>query len=264
MPSHQPKSRLRHTERCNRGISTLKTYKGVVDQMSEVSHSAVLTERVNGLILSVVMDSRGIYMAQDKAEAEKYAVPLLKNLDKLRSGLKDWREHVSTDKRGGFDEAKAATEDFIRFRTELVRLSRDATLPEARAFGDNDANRKARSALNERIKTLAASNEAEVIRLNDLIQSEFGAQQLRFLSVLAIGLLLGIAAAVFVVKTKIVRPLHGITAVMRKLAAADYSVTVPFTDSTDEIGIMARAVEIFKTNGQGGRTVRGGNRPGHP
>jgi len=238
------------------GISTLKTYKGVVDEMGEVSRSAVLAERVNGLVLSVVMDSRGIYMAQNQTESEKYAVPLLANLDKLRARLKDWREHVSIDKRGGFDEAEAATEDFIRFRTELVRLSREATLPEARAFGDNDANRKVRSALNDKIKALASTNEAEVIRLNDLIQSEFGAQQLRFLSVLAIGLLLGIAAAVFVVKTKIVKPLHGITAIMRKLAAADYSVTVPFTDGTDEIGIMARAVEIFKTNGQENERLR--------
>jgi len=238
------------------GLTTLRSYKVVVDQMGDVSRSAVLGERVNGLILSVVMDSRGIYMAQDQAEAEKYAVPLLKTLDRLRTVLGQWRDQFPADKRGSFAEAEKATEDFIRFRTELVRLSREATLPEARAFGDNDANRKVRAALNDRIKTLAADNEGEVMRLRDLVQSEFGAQQGRLVGVLALGLLLGVGTAMFVVRTRIVTPLRRITAVMKTLAAGDLSVPVPFADAKDEIGTMAAAVEVFKRNGQENEQLR--------
>ncbi len=238
------------------GLSTLRSYKTVVDEMGDVSRSAVLGERVNGLILSVVMDSRGIYMAQDRAEAEKYAVPLLKNLDRLRTVLKEWRDQFPADKRGRFTAAETATEDFIRFRAELVRLSRETTLPEARAFGDNDANRKVRGALNDTIKALAAENEGEVIRLHDLIQSEFGAQQARLLIVLALGLLFGVATAMHVVRAKIVTPLRRITAVMKTLAAGDFSAMVPFADAKDEIGTMAGAVEVFKRNGQENEQLR--------
>ncbi|KIL96983.1 Methyl-accepting chemotaxis protein [Paramagnetospirillum magnetotacticum MS-1] len=231
------------------GLSTLRSYKTVVDEMGDVSRSAVLGERVNGLILAVVMDSRGIYMAQSPAESEKYAVPLLKNLDKLRSVLKEWGEQYPADKRGNFVEAQKAAEDFIRFRTELVRLSRDATLPEARAFGDNDANRKVRAALNDKIKTLAAENESDVVRLRDMVVSEFGTQQARLLAVLVLGLIFGLACAAFVAQAKIVSPLRRITAVMETLAAGDFSVEVPFSGAKDEIGSMAGAVEVFKRNG---------------
>jgi methyl-accepting chemotaxis protein len=46
----------------------------------------------------------------------------------------------------------------------------------------------------------------------------------------------------------IVRPLTGMTAVMTKLAEGDRNVEVPARDNTDEIGDMARAVEVFKRN----------------
>ncbi len=44
----------------------------------------------------------------------------------------------------------------------------------------------------------------------------------------------------------IVRPLAAMTEVMGKLAAGDKSVDIPARDNTDEIGDMARAVEVFK------------------
>ncbi len=42
------------------------------------------------------------------------------------------------------------------------------------------------------------------------------------------------------------RRLNGITAVMRRLAEGDHTVEVPAQDRADEIGAMARAVEVFK------------------
>jgi methyl-accepting chemotaxis protein len=60
----------------------------------------------------------------------------------------------------------------------------------------------------------------------------------------AAGLLLAV-----VIARSIIGPLRGMTAVMLRLARADYDVVVPAGDSTDEIGDMARAVEVFKRNG---------------
>jgi len=231
------------------GVATLNSYKGVVDEMAAASRGAVLAERVNGQVLAVVMDSRGIYMAQSPAESEKYAQPLLKNLDRLRAVLGEWREQVPAGRRAEFDAAQQATEDFIRFRTELVRLSREVGLPQARAFGDNDANRKVRAALNDRIKALAEANEREVVSLGGLVNSEFAAKLTAFLSVLAVGLLAGGAVSAWVVSHHIVVPLRRITGTMRTLAAGDLAVTVPYAGAGDEIGVMAGAVQVFKEAG---------------
>ena len=51
------------------GIDAMWTYNRRVHQMQHVTHAAIVGEQVNGLILGVVMDSRGIYMARDHAEA---------------------------------------------------------------------------------------------------------------------------------------------------------------------------------------------------
>ena len=230
-------------------IVSLRSYKAVVDDMGRESRSAVLAERLNGLVLAVVMDSRGIYMAASHAEAEKYAPPLLKNLDRLRDVLRAWRDQVAPERRAGFDAAEKATEDFIRFRTELVRLSREVGLVEARAFGDNDANRAVRSALNDRVKVLAAANEQQVSRLSTLVDSDYSAKLATIGTVLILGLLAGGGIAFTVVSRGIVRPLTAITETMRRLAAGDLAVAVPFTGATDEIGTVAAAVQVFKEAG---------------
>jgi len=47
------------------GIDAMRTYNRRVHQMQHYTHFTVVGEQINGLILSVVMDSRGVYMARD-------------------------------------------------------------------------------------------------------------------------------------------------------------------------------------------------------
>ena len=60
-----------------------------------------------------------------------------------------------------------------------------------------------------------------------------------------VGSLLGIALALLIARS-IVRPVTGMTVAMNKLAAGDTASEVPGRDHTDEIGEMARAVEVFR------------------
>jgi methyl-accepting chemotaxis protein len=60
-----------------------------------------------------------------------------------------------------------------------------------------------------------------------------------------LGLALGMALAALIGRS-IALPITGMTGVMTKLAEGDQSVDIPALDSQDEIGSMARAVEIFK------------------
>jgi signal transduction histidine kinase/DNA-binding response OmpR family regulator len=58
--------------------------------------------------------------------------------------------------------------------------------------------------------------------------------------------LLGLGAVLM--RSGVLSPLYRITAVMRQLASYDSMVVVPFQSARDEIGDMARALEIFKLN----------------
>ena len=56
------------------------------------------------------------------------------------------------------------------------------------------------------------------------------------------------AALAFLIGRSIVRPLAAITGVITRLAAGDRAGAVPSRDSRDEIGDIARAVEVFRQN----------------
>jgi methyl-accepting chemotaxis protein len=61
--------------------------------------------------------------------------------------------------------------------------------------------------------------------------------------VLVVGLLVGV-----LISRSIIRPVAGMTAAMGKIAGGDNAVEIPSRDNTDEIGAMARALEVLKQN----------------
>ena len=63
----------------------------------------------------------------------------------------------------------------------------------------------------------------------------------------AANFLLGIVVAVLLAR-RIARPITGITETMTKLAGGDTNVAVPATNRSDEVGEIAKAVEVFKRN----------------
>ncbi len=230
------------------GLDTLRTHDALVAEMRLASSRAVMGERVNGLMLSVVMDSRGIYMARDRAEAEKFAKPLLDSLTALDGAMAHWRGLLPPARRDDLDAAIARAGEFIRFRSELVRLAREDTLPNARAYGDNDANRTNRKALNDLVQALAARNAAEVESLNAAMDRHTRWRMALMLAILAGGTLAGIALASVVGNGLIARPLRRMTDAMNRLAAGDTASECPRHDSRDEIGDMGRSLQIFRRN----------------
>ncbi len=61
-------------------------------------------------------------------------------------------------------------------------------------------------------------------------------------------LLLALVTAIILILERIIRPLRKSTEVMRTLADGDTSVDVPALSRSDEIGEMAKAIQIFKEN----------------
>src|SRR5215471_14692928 len=227
------------------GIDAMRTYNRRVHQMQHYTHFTVVGEQVNGLILGVVMDSRGIYMARDHKEAEKFAPLILKNLATMKQKMAEWTEFTEAEDMDKIDRANARADEFIKFRTELVRLSRESTLEEARAFGDNDANRNNRTALNKEMQTLAAVGESHVKDLTERMQAFYGSKLATMSVLAAVGLVLAVIVVMLVVG-HIVRPISRLTAAMTELAGGNKEVVVPGRDRGDEIGDMARALGVFQ------------------
>jgi methyl-accepting chemotaxis protein len=66
-------------------------------------------------------------------------------------------------------------------------------------------------------------------------------------ALLALILAISVALAVLIARS-IIRPISGMTRAMSRLAAGETTLTVPSQDAGDEMGEMARAVEVFRQN----------------
>src|SRR5262249_6051685 len=106
-------------------------------------------ERIDGLIYAVVMESRGVYMSPDIPTARKFGTGLLKFNDRIGEVVKDWRRTVGAEDGPQFEAFSKRIAQFQEFRRELVRRGIEIGPAAGCEWGDNDANRSVRTALNK-------------------------------------------------------------------------------------------------------------------
>ena len=174
------------------GVAAVYTTNKHVRELEEVANRAFFAEHANSLIYAVVMDSRGIYMSPQAADRATYGAGVMKFLAELDANMAAWKQYVAPDDRNDFARAEARAQEFIRFRTELVRLGNEVGQAAAREWGDNDANRTNREALNREIDLLAKANYAELARLRAWINEYSIWQFLLAAATMAGGILLAI------------------------------------------------------------------------
>src|ERR1700733_12605531 len=208
------------------------------------SRAALNVERVNSLVYAVVMESRGVYMSTEPADVKKYGDGLLQFNDKILAVVKNWESIVRADDAEQFAVFKKRIEQFVEFRKELVRRGVEINAAAGREWGDNDANRAVRSALNKDLEALTKvydERRKEIARQGEL--NRIMAFLLTGLGALA---LVVVGIGVLIIRRSIARPLSLITATIKRVAEGDEHVEVPHTGRADEIGALAREIQIFQ------------------
>jgi methyl-accepting chemotaxis protein len=229
------------------GITVLNA-RYQTDMTSEYETSLVGTqnvERVDGLIYAVVMESRGVYMSTDIPTAKKYGEGLLKFNARIEKVVKDWRRSLRADDTPKFEEFAKRIAQFIEFRKELVRLGTEVSPAKGREWGDNDANRSVRSALNKDLEQLAALYDARTKRIYAELQERL-TWMLWTLSALAMAAVTLAIVGVLVIWRAVARPLGVITRVTETVAGGEAGVAIPYVDRRDEIGALARSIGVFQ------------------
>ncbi|MCK6450485.1 MAG: methyl-accepting chemotaxis protein [Alphaproteobacteria bacterium] len=227
-------------------VRALTDYVATTKDLERTSRIAAMAEKMNGHVLAVVMESRGVYMSRDKAEVEKFAKPLLAQLEKMPPLMQDWRSLMDPAQRAQSDAAVGQLDQFVQFRRELVRLGLEVGAPKAREFGDNDANRTNRQNLNKELLKLADANAKQVEALRRQVEVDSSRRITELIALTALGIALAVAMAMAGSRYLIALPIRALAAVMERLAKGDDSVVVGGAGRKDEIGAMARAVQTFK------------------
>jgi len=216
----------------------------ITEAIETANLAALNVERVNSLVYAVVMESRGVYMSTDPAVVKKFGDGLLKFNDQILTVVKKWESIVQADDAEQFSTFKKRIEQFVDFRKELVRRAHEISPAAGREWGDNDANRAVRSALN---KDLEALSKVYTERGSKIAQEAATNRELSFVLTCLGGLeLLLVIVGVVIIARSIARPLSLITATIKRVAEGAEGVEVPHADRTDEIGALARAIQIFQ------------------
>ena len=212
--------------------------------LASSANAAINIGRVNALIYAIVMESRGVYMSSDNATVKKYADQLLRRNEELAGVVGKWEASVDFVDEAQFPAFKQRIVQFIEFRKELGRRAVSIGSVAGRDWGDNDANRTLRTALNDDLEAFGRTLDGRATVVAAVAdENRKAAWYLVFLGLSGV-LLTGLAIIVF--RRSVVQPLTEIAEATDAITTGKLDIVVPHVALADEIGHLARAVRNFR------------------
>jgi methyl-accepting chemotaxis protein len=236
------------------GIRAMSSMNDDAETMSSTAKRAVVAARANTSLIT--LSSAEFQVALDPRQENRAIVR--KVVDEQIKLFKDRFEDVSKTR----DEKTRSMLPAIRETMAVYETDLENTLRLADETKDvrlsDEAERLRVSATNSQVVAVKLRGEmrAVVEQLNARV-SEFAKQTSdeyqatsRLLMIVAtIGIVMGVVAGYLIGQFGIAKPIVLLKAVMEAFAGNDLKAEVPGTDRRDEVGDMARTVEVFKKNG---------------
>jgi len=240
-------------------VHAARHHQNLTDEFESANAGTLNVERVNALIYAVVMESRGVYMSTDMATSKVYADGIFKFNKQIAKVVEGWKKSVRGDDAELFEQVTGRIAQFIDFRRELARLGTEVSPAAGREWGDNDANRSVRKALNEDLDKLTKIYSTRATRVYSEIDTGIDKTAM-WLTLMAGFAVLLAAAGALVISRSVAKPIASITRITEAVAAGDASIAVPYSERSDEIGALARSIAVFqramRNNEELNRTVR--------
>ena len=224
---------------------TMTLQAKAIEAMVRASAGPELVERLRAEVNGVVMESRGLYLAANRTQAEAFARNLNRHLDQVEE---DWRRLAATLPET--ERAYAATLDgamraFVQMRRELARVGVTEGREAADKLGNNTANRSAREAFSRSLVELARIARANVDRL----EAETIAAGRRWSILLFAGTSMTAAAvlglALWLTRRTIALPLRALTAALGEMAEGRIDTVRLPPPGSGEVGGIAAAADVF-------------------
>jgi len=225
-------------------VITARRHAALTDEFEAALQGSQNVERINGLIYAVVMDSRGVYMSEDAAVRKKYADGLMRFNEQILKLVNGWEHAVDPRHAAQFKPFAARIRQFYEFRKELARLGVEVGQAAGREWGDNDANRTVRTALNKDLEMLGVLYSGQAREIYGKIDAGIDSNAWLMSALAALAVLLA-AVGALILRRAVVRPLAAITRVTEQVAEGQ-EVAIPYGMRGDEIGALSRSIRVFQ------------------
>jgi methyl-accepting chemotaxis protein len=236
-------------------IQKLETVSGLTGDLHD--HSLAVATSVleaNGNIIAMHRSMKDVALAQDEAGIDSAVQAVDASEKKVFAAMAIAEDRFLGDKRQ-FDETLTAIRDWQPIRADVIRAMKAGDRETAATITKTKGAAQVKL-IAERMDALVAGVKQ---RADNFAKSatETGSQARTLVtSALIVMIVLGITIA-WAITHSIRGPVGQLRDVMERLAKQDYSVVVPYTGNTNEIGQIAKAVEFFKENGLAVERLRG-------
>ncbi|MFN3658485.1 MAG: methyl-accepting chemotaxis protein [Pseudolabrys sp.] len=201
-------------------------------------------ERVNGLIYAVQAAARGAAMSSNKMAAAPYLADMATANDLIDKVILDWQHAVRDHDRAAFRQFSIRLSEFQNFAPEFARIVSESGPAAAQDWLNK--NISARNLLTKDLEVLSRHYGTRARQAFAQIEGGITSTAL-WLSLLAAFTILLAVAGVLMIRRGVAGPLAAITRVTEAVAAGDADVDIPFSERRDEIGALARSIDVFKT-----------------
>jgi len=172
-----------------------------------------------------------------------------------QSSVRDAAQHLdalmamanSVERRKANEEIKAAFDRYKTLTDGSVALGLKGDSDGAFKVSSGDG-REARIALIKLLTDRVTANQKELNQERNEAAELAASTRTSLITVAGVGLVMALAVLGAVVLYMVARPLAAMAGAMGKLAAGDLKVEVTGTERKDEIGLLARAMQVFKEN----------------
>ena len=201
--------------------------------------------RINGLIYAVLMETRGIYLAADDAAGKDHAAGLAGFTSQFEEVMQEWERHVRSDDAERFQDLSGRVRIFRDYRGKLASQVSQDGLKAARQWAQFDDHVTAHDVLSRDLHVLSAIYDRRADQTYKDVE-RLTQQSAWLMTVLGLLAVLLAVAGIYTVRRFVARPLGRIARLTERVAAGQLQQTVPYVSRQDEVGALARSIEVFQ------------------
>ena len=244
------------------GIASMGALKQNGDNMNASARRALTAAQANQNV--IVLSRSEFRIALDPRPENRQAVHAvvdeqIKQFDRRLGDLADAGDEQAQGLLLAVKGALAEYQQALQHTLSLADSAADEQLSE-NTLRLRDSAMKGRAAAEKLQGSIRAVSDRMIERVDNYTRQagdEYETSSRLMVIVAVAGILLGIAAGYLIGQFGIVKPIHLLKTVMEAFARNDLHADVPGTDRGDELGEMARTVEIFKHNALEVERMRG-------
>ncbi|MBV8167539.1 MAG: MCP four helix bundle domain-containing protein [Alphaproteobacteria bacterium] len=213
----------------------------------EDAHSLYLAISSNEKMTRTQQLAYQLILANDAAEIAAVEPGLAKEIADLKATVAGLRPIMEgTNKAALYREAAGGLDRYFAQLDKIIAL--------ARANDDRAAQAGMRELVpvfehtDDTLTKLAERQTEDLATAADGAQARFDIVVRTMTIVVLLGIAIALAASLLIIRLQVTRPLKSMTATMASLAGGQLEVMIEGVARRDEIGAMARSVEVFKQN----------------